>query len=303
MWGASGGKGGWPNSSGNYDHAGKGGYTSGIISLSKTNIFYIYIGQLGINASNSSTPGAYAGNSWNGGGSGRTDTTPNDSGGSGGGATDIRLSSGAWNSALSLNSRIMVAGAGGGTGVCHLGEDGIIRAGSGGGLRGVGNVCHWQDSIVDATAYSGTQVSGYNFGIGEDGVPGGEGGAGGGGGYYGGLKYVYGNANANPGSGGGGSSYISGHTGSVAIAEGSTSNPRAVKISGCTTGTTNNACSIHYSGKYFTNTLMIDGAGYKWTNTKQGLQQMPNPNGGYYASGVGHSGNGAARITYLGTVI
>ena len=48
---------------------------------------------------------------------------------------------------------------------------------------------------------------------------------------------------------------------------------------------------------------MIDGAGYKWTNTKQGLQQMPNPNGGYYASGVGHSGNGAARITYLGTVI
>ena len=47
---------------------------------------------------------------------------------------------------------------------------------------------------------------------------------------------------------------------------------------------------------------MIDGAGYSWTNTKGSLQAMPNPSGGNYASGVGHSGNGYARITYLGNI-
>ena len=46
---------------------------------------------------------------------------------------------------------------------------------------------------------------------------------------------------------------------------------------------------------------MIDGAGYKWTNTKGSLQAMPNPSGGNYASNTGHTGSGAARITYLGT--
>ena len=69
------------------------------------------------------------------------------------------------------------------------------------------------------------------------------------------------------------------------------------------TKTTNNACSIHYSGLSFTDTNMIDGKGHTWTNEDVGIKSdnlMPNPNGGYYASGVGHSGNGYARITYLG---
>lgn len=55
-----------------------------------------------------------------------------------------------------------------------------------------------------------------------------------------------------------GSSYISGHTGCVAI----TSQVDQTPKSGCTTGTTDNSCSIHYSSKIFTNTLMIDGAVY-----------------------------------------
>ena len=53
------------------------------------------------------------------------------------------------------------------------------------------------------------------------------------------------------------------------------------------------------SGKTFTNTVMIDGAGYKWTNTKGSLTLMPNPSGGTYSSGLGHHGNGYAKITYL----
>ena len=49
----------------------------------------------------------------------------------------------------------------------------------------------------------------------------------------------------------------------------------------------------------FTNTLMIDGAGYKWTSSSAGsLEQMPNPQGGYYGLRGGHSGHGFARITY-----
>ena len=46
---------------------------------------------------------------------------------------------------------------------------------------------------------------------------------------------------------------------------------------------------------------MIDGNGYKWTNQKEETTQMPNPKGGYYDTGVGHSGNGHARITNLNT--
>ena len=43
---------------------------------------------------------------------------------------------------------------------------------------------------------------------------------------------------------------------------------------------------------------MIDGAGYSWTNEIGSQEAMPNPLGGYYALGVGHSGNGYVRITF-----
>ena len=45
---------------------------------------------------------------------------------------------------------------------------------------------------------------------------------------------------------------------------------------------------------------MIDGTGYSWTTSKGSQERMPNPTGGNYALGVGHTGNGYARITYLG---
>lgn len=47
---------------------------------------------------------------------------------------------------------------------------------------------------------------------------------------------------------------------------------------------------------------MIDGNGYTWTNSKnttQGINLMPKPTGGNYSSGVGHSGDGYAKITYV----
>jgi hypothetical protein len=45
---------------------------------------------------------------------------------------------------------------------------------------------------------------------------------------------------------------------------------------------------------------MIDGKGYEWTNVKSNLLSMPNPEGGVYSDGVGNSGDGRAKITFLG---
>ena len=192
---------------------------------------------------------------------------------------------------MSLNSRIIVAGGGGG----GNNGDGGGPGGAGGGLIGGNSV----DSLGGNGGIGGNQVIGYQFGIGQSsGVYpndlGADTGAGGGG-YYGGYR----GSSTNSG-GGGGSSYISGHTGCVAIESSTSTSARTgTGDASCTTGTSDNLCSVHYSGKVFTDTVMIDGAGYAWTNTKGSLQQMPNPSGGYYASGVGHSGNGYARITYL----
>lgn len=102
------------------------------------------------------------------------------------------------------------------------------------------------------------------------------GGAGGGGGYYGGT------------SGLGGTSYISGHKGSNSIAQSSTSSN--ITLTGEAT---------HYSGLYFINTRMIDGEGYGWTNERTTyVTAMPSHDGSDRI--IGNSGNGYAKITYLG---
>lgn len=237
-----------------------GGYVKGTAALTSGQTLYVYVGSNIHCGSLCST--------FNGGYNNVSTGTP------GLGATDIRLTSGAWDDTASLRSRVMIAGGAGRPG----GLVAAAKVGHGGGLNG-----------YDGDGTGGTQSSGGTpdgaFGVGGSA-------AGGGGGYYGGGGGTWAN-----GGGGGGSSYISGHTGAVAITSASNQAPKA----GCATGTTNNACSIHYSGRTFTNTLMIDGAGYRWTNTKGALQAMPNPAGGNYASGRGHFGSGYARITYLGS--
>ena len=285
-WGAQGG--GVSSLPGGY-----GGYSAGNIELSQNEKLYVYVGE-NYNGYKSTL-------SFNGGGSGTYSTGENTVNFNGGGATDIRLVSGDWNSTASLASRIIIAGGGGGYSNWSTGSKG----GSAGGLIGYSG--NRVGSIVNSTG--GTQVSG-GYGtenrtdipiMGAFGIGGYSGlyssewiyNSGGGGGYYGGG--AGGAISGSVGSASGGSSYISGHTGCVAIISQNDITPKA----GCTTGTTDNSCSIHYSGKKFTNTVMIDGQGYSWTNTKGALQRMPNPSGGYYASGNGNSGNGAARITLV----
>jgi len=276
-WGAQG-----DNTAGSMSTAtARGAYVKGNISLETTDVFYVYVGQMGQ---------AYTGG-WNGGGNGRL---YQQGGGAGGGATDIRIT---YNSdplnVPSLKSRIMVAGAGGG---CSG-----SAPGAGGGLEGLdghdtpeGDGYKYNDAYSatggkqDAPGYPGnaygdmgdgmTQNSdNWNstrnsnkggFGYGGNAAYDYCGGGGGGAGYYGGGASIRGH-----GGSGGGSSFIAGHSGCKAV----------------TSMTGNNVShrddAVHPSGKNFISdtTEMVAG------NTSQ-LQ----PDGTYTS---GHYGNGYARIT------
>ncbi len=264
-----------------------GAYTKGKIKLLAGEKLYFQVGGQGKDCPNSTCPGGYngGGDSGNYNGSGSR---------SGNGATDVRLVGGAWDNVDSLKSRIMVAGG--------SGEHGTVSSGQAGGLVGYQN---YNSGYAGYGGYGGTQTSGGSrastwsgtvaatsggFGYGGSGgrskVNGF--GGGGGGGYYGGG----GGSGANTGAwgGGGGSSFISGHAGAIAINEDGT--PKVSSYSMIED-------SYHYSGKFFTDTLMIDGRGYKWSTKSDAISPMPNPSGGYYNTGVGNEGNGAAKITLL----
>ena len=88
------------------------------------------------------------------------------------------------------------------------------------------------------------------------------------------------------GAQGGGSSFISGHEGYDAIKEESTEN-----------NIIHTGQSIHYSGLYFTNTLMIDGEEYRWTDKKE--EQIGMPSHSDNSIIMGNSENGYARITLV----
>lgn len=269
LWGAQGGE----------SYSGVGGYTSGNIILFAGETLYIYVG---------GQPQSVVVGGYNGGGISNSDGRYQ----SGGGSTDVRLAGGLWNDTNGLRSRIMVAGGGGGGSFSF----GALSGGAGGGLLGVEGNRSGADngSNYITLAQGGSQNSGGTGGTGSyaGGYVGmfGYGGngvfcclAGGGGGYYGGGSS--GVATNIAGTGAGGSSFISGHNGCDAI-----------NSSGIHTNQSN-----HYSGKVFLDTLMIDGQGYKWTNSKIDQEKMPKPEGGYYELGQGHTGHGYARISLIPT--
>ena len=264
---------------------GNGAYTSGNIKFNGNELLYVVVG--------SSSP-------YNGGGYGEA---------RGGGATDIRTLNDVSNDFDNLKSRIMVAAGGGGG--FHSPNTSNHKPGHAGGLIGYDADADYDNtgqSPLSAKGYSGhgaTQTSGGLGGT-ADLHPGiysnfdevmltkdgkfGKGGfaaasSGGGSGYYGGGHGLH------PGStwsgGGGGSSFISGYSGCDAIAESSTENNIIH------TGQPN-----HYSGKVFTDSVMIDGKGCNWSTgsaTNCGTNQ-PQPDG---TNAIGHSGNGYAKITLL----
>ena len=113
----------------------------------------------------------------------------------------------------------------------------------------------------------------------------------GGGGWYGGGH------GRHPGAtwpgGGGGSSYISGHQGCLAVSSNSSTSLK----NGCTKDSNSLECSISYTGYYFTDTLMIDGEGYRWTDKKE--EQIGMPSHLDNSTITGNTGNGYARITLI----
>ena len=268
-----------------------GGYVSGIISLDKGKELYVYTGQKG-NVQNNSALSNYM---FNGGGYAE-DTNGGKCGACGGGGTDVRTINGNWDNASSLNSRIIVAGGGGGFGGNYGGP---TPNGSAGGLDGYKGYEYNKGNVVSSEyqGYGGTQSGGgqapvqWNpsnpsgggtttngtagaFGKGGTGghsltnTPGG-GGSGGGGGFYGGSG-ASGLASGSW-SGGGGSSYISGHP-------------------GCT------AKSLTFKDN---TTVMIDGAGYKWTSTKGSYVGVPTIADANTTT-AGYVGDGYCRITRYG---
>ena len=267
-WGASGG-GSLIDGKVSTSNISLGGYTYGELTLKEAQDFYVYVGGAGTDAAlDTNVAGG-----WNGGGNGHYDTSDNEAAGGGGGATDIRLVNGAWNDFASLKSRIMVAGGGGGMAWYRSSAEGY-----GGGLTG--------GAVGDRTA--GGQGIGHKFGIGQDGMGSGgitavfgassDVGTGGGGGGYWGGQADQGTAHAYDNgwfSGCGGSSFVSGLTGCVAIAESSTENNI---IESTATDKT-----VHYSGLKFTN-----------ASTIAGNASMPKASGS--GNETGHAGNGYCRI-------
>ena len=234
-----------------------GGYSSGYVYLNNGDKLYTYVG---------------SSSGYNGGGTGYCSTA------NGGGATDIRYFGSTtpsstdlvWNSTLGLNSRIMVAGGGGGNYESFAG--GRFMVGYGGNLVGQTYI---DNNYSSYTATGGSQTSGGvvtnfsssytagtngSFAIGGNG--GGAGGTacsgGGGGGYYGGA----GGSRLSSGSwgGGGGSSFISGYAGVNAITS--------------ATNRTHTNDVKHYSGKYFKDGTMKSGV---------------------------RAGNGLAKVKYYGS--
>ena len=292
----------WGSMSGS-NHTGNGGYVAGDLLLNQERQLFVYTGN---------AAGYSATHTFNGGGKGEW-------GASGGGATDVRLVGGEWDAEGSLESRIMVAGGGGGKYNKGAVTVDIVSENQSyaGGLRSYNT----NETPTDLTAYGATQTSGgttphitfddrfpqfiheYNGSFGKGGYSYNSQNAtllgrsaGGGGGYYGGAQSGRYTTDTFI-SGTGGSSFISGHTGSVAIASATDLTPRKdSQDNQCADGTTDNLCSIHYSGISFTNTVMIDGAGYQWT-TEKGNQPVGMPNIYNSSTEMGHKGGGYAKVT------
>jgi hypothetical protein len=275
---------------------GSGGYVKGIVALKSGQKLYAYVGQYGNR--NSDSPHS----NWNGGGL-SLESSPSHAG-YGGGATDFRLlladagNLTVWNTAASLNSRIMVAGAGGSSGDGTQGNRGHA-----GGLQGYDNNPNSKGGTQIGGGYSGGYDGTYDFGyFGLGGNTTLNYGGSGGGGYYGGAGGRY-----TSGQGSGGSSFISGMPGCVAINPTDiTNDPRPQDSNGNTAALNYNTAVFGTSPTWnndaeilFTNPSMIDGEGYEWnTGAKGAATDMPDWNSPG-STMTGNTGNGHARITLL----
>lgn len=216
---------------------GLGGRVTGTIPVTPGQTLYFYVGGQG-NTSYGLT--GWINGGWNGGGNGYLGSNSY-MGGSGGGASDIRINS------TSLNNRVMVAGGGGGAGYDCSGGTNRNRGGDGGGLLGAfgwycgGNNANYsgQGGTQSAGGINGTYYGGSaGFGNGAQAWGNSQSGGGGGGWYGGGGGYAA--------AGGGGSSYTASNVTNVNHTQGFNRGAGYIKISYSKTCTSQRApVSIH----------------------------------------------------------
>lgn len=187
-WGAS-GNGRSINKINDSGLEGKGGYTKGVLNLYSTTELFVYVGGVG-----AASTGGIAEGGWNGGGCAwATDATEPANGG--GGASDVRLIGGEWDSPEGLLSRFIVAGGGGGGG-----EDSGDAGRAGGGTTGFGSFPGTQNSASGGAVFGKGAHTNFD-------------GGGGGGGWFGGgtgggsQNRPMSNSTSDVGSASGGSGY------------------------------------------------------------------------------------------------
>ena len=305
LWGAQGGDGRYMNEQIFRENSGgKGAFVSGMITIKQKTKFYLYIGGKGENQ-NSIYKGDYSFGGFNGGGNGGIDmndpgdSNPPESGAGGGGSTDIRLIDESDDKLNSLKSRIIVAGAGGGSvsGVndefvkCKYDKDlaektdflcsnsnkvikGSEYAGAAGTLYGY-RTCTLTYSGNQTNGLFGYGMNGLSFNTGLGGCIGG-----GGSGYFGGNSANLDNSSLLVCSGAGGSSYVSGCNGCRSVIDSDT--VETIETMETIETSDNN---IHYSKYKFESIKMFSG-----------LENFFSPSGSIE---TGHSGSGAISITYF----
>ena len=265
-WGASGGA---VTYSGNTYRGGFGGYSTGNVSLTKGSTLYINIGGAGTGGvANQNYNGGY-----NGGGSTNGTSGTDHYHSSGGGATHIATKSGLLSSLSSNLSSILIVSGGGGGGYIHTAGTGYgSLGGSGGGYLGTDATTSGSNgsqglggSQTAGGKYStATATSDTSYGsFGQGGKPSASWGSAGGGGYYGGGA-SRGQTGTNGNSGGGGGS---GYIGNSLLTD------KYMYCYNCSTSTAT-------ATKTYTTTNVSASA----------------------VSDYAKSGNGAAKITFLGNV-
>jgi uncharacterized repeat protein (TIGR02543 family) len=185
---------------------GLGGNISGEIDLTAGTPLYVYVGGQGEDRNTSANKNNYRKGGWNGGGDGGKVTYQGGAiGGGGHGASDVRVTSGNWDNADSLASRIIVAGGGGGNG--GNGSNFFAAGAGGSGIANGGDSSPNTDN-KNKVSKGGefTATDGSSPGKGGAGVTlsSSRGGSGGGSGYYGGGIDT---ESGIPSGGGGGSSW------------------------------------------------------------------------------------------------
>ena len=268
VWGAQGGS---YNES--YAAGGKGGYSKGYVYLNKGDTLYIHTGGKGSYGTSNGTNSVSGGGVNGGGNAGYR-------GGAGGGGTDIRINSD------NLYARVVVAGGGGGS--FYRNSSTVAKGGAGGGINGI-NGGYYNATYSYYNGKGGTQTSGGAGGTAERtsyyGKPG-TFGVGGNIGYRYSSTTIYSNGAGGGGwYGGGGSGHYNGSS--------------SVRFTGGGGGSgyvyTSSTASSYPSGCLLNSSYYMSNAA-----TYAGNTSFESTTGG---SETGHSGNGYAKVTYVGKTL